>query len=409
MATPESNGHGLETLPKQDVILVPAAPQHSVSTPSQGRYVNTQDGLMSFGQASVAHLYSPKYQQEVFQLAASFVQSGLYKVTVDVAFVLLSTGRELGIPPTYAMTQLVIVSGKVVMQGALMVALVRRDGHRLDVLANDTREAHVRLTRKDGGVFETVFSLEDAKRAGLLGKDNWSKFPRQMMLWRAVSEVCRIGAPECLGGIGYTPEDFNSVVIDGQLIPDLPALGDGAGKPGNAGNGKGKSQEAPTPAPGFPTIEAEWTALLDDVLDILKNHFGYDEASLTAEQAKWGARAGKDGYAKALACPGGLRIFQAKLADKLADKLAKEKAEVKPEPEPQPEAEPEAPALDPEQIGLKVAENWLAIKRILGARGFASKQQELLREWTGAFDANEPSLPVIVLACQEAWLASHNQ
>jgi hypothetical protein len=50
------------------------------------------------------------------------------------------------------------------------------------------------------------WTIDDAKRAGLHGKDNWKNYPRQMLSARVISE----GVDKCYpaaGGLLYTPEE----------------------------------------------------------------------------------------------------------------------------------------------------------------------------------------------------------
>ena len=50
------------------------------------------------------------------------------------------------------------------------------------------------------------WTLEMAKQAGLVGKNNWKQYPRQMLTARVISEGVRIAYPAVITGI-YTPEE----------------------------------------------------------------------------------------------------------------------------------------------------------------------------------------------------------
>jgi len=186
----------------------------------------------------VRGMYSLQSFEAIGQMASKFAASRIYgNVTPEQAFVILQAGLDLGISPSAAMGGIHVIQGKATMSGQLMLALVQKAGHRFEVLESTEKQAHVRITRTNGVTHEATFNLEDAKRAGLLGKDTWSKWPRQMVLNRAISECARYCCPEALSGIVYTPEDFDAVVTDGQLhetaspVPALHALEDKTPEP----------------------------------------------------------------------------------------------------------------------------------------------------------------------------------
>ena len=51
-------------------------------------------------------------------------------------------------------------------------------------------------------------TMEDAKRAGLLGKTSWQRYPEDMLFARALSRGARRFCPDALGGAIYTPEEL---------------------------------------------------------------------------------------------------------------------------------------------------------------------------------------------------------
>lgn len=66
--------------------------------------------------------------------------------------------------------------------------------------------------RNDTGSSATVrWTMEDAKMAGLAGKNNWKTYPRAMLMARCTSELCRILFPDIIAGLSYTPEEIASI------------------------------------------------------------------------------------------------------------------------------------------------------------------------------------------------------
>jgi hypothetical protein len=70
-------------------------------------------------------------------------------------------------------------------------------------------EATVYGKRSDTGEeLEVSWTMEDAARAKLGGKDVWKQYPRAMLLARATSELARALFADVLGGMRYTPEEL---------------------------------------------------------------------------------------------------------------------------------------------------------------------------------------------------------
>lgn len=126
----------------------------------------------------------------------------------------------LQLPPMAAITGIHVIEGKPSASAALISALVRRAGHRLRVTGND-REARAEVVRSDDPefTFESVWTMERAKAAGLVGKDVWKKYPAAMLKARAISEVARDACEEALSGMHYTPEELGAEVDgEGEIV-----------------------------------------------------------------------------------------------------------------------------------------------------------------------------------------------
>lgn len=99
---------------------------------------------------------------------------------------------ELNITPTSALNHFSAIQGNVTPSTALLVALAREHGLRIEIVENDEKKATVRGTRSDTKESVTVtWTLQDAQRAELTRNPLWQRFPRQMLLARAQGEVVR--------------------------------------------------------------------------------------------------------------------------------------------------------------------------------------------------------------------------
>ena len=140
-----------------------------------------------------------------------FVPKGLQGKPESVLACVLY-GAELGLGPMQSLNSIHVIEGRTAMSPELMRAMVARHGHRIDVIENSNTACEVKGIRSDTGSTATVrWTMEDARMAGLVGKNNWKTYPRAMLLARATSELCRIVFPDIIAGLSYTPEEIASI------------------------------------------------------------------------------------------------------------------------------------------------------------------------------------------------------
>ena len=122
-------------------------------------------------------------------------------------------GRELEIAPMAALNNISVINGKPCIEAKLMLALVfrRYPDAIYRVLESDCTRASIEIGR--AGQEPSVFSwtIEEAKQANLLGKDNWSKYPADMLMARCISRAVRQSFPEVILNAPYTPEEMQDV------------------------------------------------------------------------------------------------------------------------------------------------------------------------------------------------------
>ena len=175
-------------------------------------------------------------------------------------------GREMGYGPFASVQGIHVIQGKPVISANLMAAAVKRSGrydYRVRRLDNDGCE--VEFFQRNGDKLESIgkssFTRDDAKAAGLLGKDNWSKFARNMFFARALSNGIRWYCADVFdGSAAYTPDelgvdedaDGNVITVQAHVVgqedaaksnPAAPATATTTGS-GAAGNGNGRKSDA---------------------------------------------------------------------------------------------------------------------------------------------------------------------
>lgn len=115
-------------------------------------------------------------------------------------------GREIGVAPMTALATLHVVHGRVGMSAELMRARVLAAGHEIEVTESTAAVCRMRGRRRGSQTWtEVSWSKGDAQLAGLRG-DNWTKYPRAMLVARASAELCRLVFPDVTHGMAATEE-----------------------------------------------------------------------------------------------------------------------------------------------------------------------------------------------------------
>ena len=117
--------------------------------------------------------------------------------------VALQWGMELGLQPMQAMQSIAVINGRPSLWGDAMLALVKAHP-AFEWIKEECDGAVATCTIKRRGEPEVVqsFSLEEAKRAGLTGKQGpWTQYPKRMLQMRARGFALRDAFPDALRGV----------------------------------------------------------------------------------------------------------------------------------------------------------------------------------------------------------------
>jgi hypothetical protein len=177
----------------------------------------------------------PRTYQDVASIAQAVCAAGIApKFGNDrsrVAAIMLS-GMEVGLKPLAALRLFYMTpEGQPALLARGMLAVVQGSGlleaweDRFEGEGEDRRAVVVAKRRGQPPILRT-FSAADARRAGLLGKQNWSKYGDRMLWNRAVSYALNDAFADLLGGLN-DPSELGGPVIDeaGQVLlpPSEPA------------------------------------------------------------------------------------------------------------------------------------------------------------------------------------------
>ena len=177
--------------------------------------------------ASLNELETIRYQAEI--MARSTLVPPEYRGKPANIFLAWAEGRKFGFDVTTAMANIHVIKGKATMSANAQLGVIRKFGHLVKI-DGDHESCSVTGTRTNTGeTHTTTFTLEDAKRAGLLTGPNshsWQHYPRAMLRSRAVTELGRVLFSDVLLGMNYAPDEIPGTEIvlddDGDMAP-VPA------------------------------------------------------------------------------------------------------------------------------------------------------------------------------------------
>lgn len=168
----------------------------------------------------------PQSLDEAFRVASAMAASGMTPKGVDKpeqVLVAIMAGAELGFAPFQAMQSFAVINGKPNIWGDALPALLWSSGFKIKEWFDDADEptkAYCRITRPDGEEIERSFSLADAKRAGLLGKQGpWQQYQKRMLQMRARAFAARDGAADVLRGMHVAEEVQDYQPITARQVP----------------------------------------------------------------------------------------------------------------------------------------------------------------------------------------------
>ncbi|RLB68530.1 MAG: hypothetical protein DRH08_00655 [Deltaproteobacteria bacterium] len=133
--------------------------------------------------------------------------------TVPDAVATLLVARELGLQPMTAFPDLMVINGTVGMTSKLMLGLVHKAGHRVDVISMTDEEAELDAYRRYDGEWTKVgtftFTMEQAVTAKLAKKDTYVQYPADMLMNKAIARMVRFAFPDVIRG--YVPDEMEEI------------------------------------------------------------------------------------------------------------------------------------------------------------------------------------------------------
>lgn len=171
------------------------------------------------------------------------------------ALAVMLAGRELGMGPMESLRNIHLIEGSLSVSPNCLKGRAERAGWTIDLLESDEVRCTIRATRGETSTTMT-WTIDDAKRAQLVERKGWKKYPRQYLRARVLGELLEYLDPSLLSG-GYVIGELED--RDEALI-DVEFSGSDAGGGGGGGNGNGPAFAGWGGKPATTATEAGTTA-----------------------------------------------------------------------------------------------------------------------------------------------------
>lgn len=141
------------------------------------------------------------------RMSVAIAKSGLFGMkTPDQALALMLLAQAEGMHPAIAARDFHIVQGRPALKSDAMLARFQAAGGKVAWNTYTDSEVSGTFTHPSGGSVTIVWTLSQAKAAGLAQKDVWKQYPRAMLRARVISEGIRTVYPGVSVGI-YSEEE----------------------------------------------------------------------------------------------------------------------------------------------------------------------------------------------------------
>lgn len=205
--------------------------------------------------------------QDMERMALAVAKSRLFGMkTPEEALSLMLIAQAEGLHPATAARDFHVIQGRPCLKSDAMLARFQSAGGKVEWTEYTDKRVSGRFTHPQGGSVEVDWTQERAKAAGLLNKDNWKSYPRQMLRARVISEGVHTVFPGANSGL-YTVEEITDTV---DVTP-------------------AKESEAPKDAPDAIILDeserADHLAAIDSAADLPDLKRAYATAYAAAKQA----------------------------------------------------------------------------------------------------------------------------
>lgn len=144
--------------------------------------------------------------------------AGAYRGKRDEIVAVILAGHELGLQPMTSLKSIDVIQGQPALRAHAMRGLLQANGHEIELIESTDTYCKMRGRRKGAVDWQVVeWDIPRVQRMGLLGKDQWKKQPKTMLVARATGEISRLVASDALHGMPYAAEELDGYV-HGELV-----------------------------------------------------------------------------------------------------------------------------------------------------------------------------------------------
>ena len=182
---------------------------------------------------------TPDTWQMIREVAPAMHQARLFGVaSSEQAMAIMLKGHELGLGLAASFEFIQVVQGKPAISPRGALAMIMQSplcaGVKIEDLADDKGNptaCRVWMKRANGFEYTVTWTMEDAKRAGIIKKEGaWETYPANMLRWRAVGYCADVVFPDLNGGLKRADEFGADLTVQGDVIegswrtaPEAPA------------------------------------------------------------------------------------------------------------------------------------------------------------------------------------------
>lgn len=153
-------------------------------------------------------------------LAGSKLLPASLKGDLNTATALVLMAKQMSLPIT-ALSEVSEINGKIGFWGRTRLGIIMRDSRCEYVITEENSDEKCVITARRAGwpkdkEVRITYTIEQAKTAGLTGRDTYKKHPADMLYWRAVARLASQVFPDVIQGMSSL-EDIQDGVAEAEI------------------------------------------------------------------------------------------------------------------------------------------------------------------------------------------------